>query len=140
MSPLQMALSGLRSLVDFISDPVQLSPIPAFDRAGTAREVLTRAWGVAGELVRAPSGALREAVTLSSLLDGMLLSVIPRIVTDFSSGPPSDAEIKSALSACLLPLQEKITRATQQLDAHRAFDVFDTGKSTRPSLDLFLSR
>jgi hypothetical protein len=78
VSPLRTALSGLRSLVDVISDPVEPSPMPAFDEAGSSREVLTRAWSVAGEVVRGQSGALVEAVeevvTLSLLLDGMLLS------------------------------------------------------------------
>jgi hypothetical protein len=39
MSPLRTALSGLRSLVDGISDPVEA--VPAFDQAGSSREVLT---------------------------------------------------------------------------------------------------
>jgi hypothetical protein len=43
MSPLRTALSGLRSLVDAISDPVEQSPTRDFDLAGSAREVLTRA-------------------------------------------------------------------------------------------------
>jgi hypothetical protein len=86
--------------------------MPAFDQAGSAREVLTRAWSVAGELVRGQSGTLREAVeavvTLSWLLDGMLLSAIPGIVRCFSSDPPSDADIKAAISECLRPLKESV--------------------------------
>jgi hypothetical protein len=78
MSPLRTALSGLRSLVDAISDPGEAPPMPAFDQAGSAREVVTRAWSVAGELVRGQSGALSEAidgvVTLSLPLDGSCCS------------------------------------------------------------------
>jgi hypothetical protein len=37
MSPLRTALSGLRGLVDAISDPVQPLPVPCFDPAGSAR-------------------------------------------------------------------------------------------------------
>jgi hypothetical protein len=84
MSPLRTALYGLRSLVDAISDPVGSSPMPAFDQAGSSRDVLTRAWSAAAGLVRGQSGALREAVeevvTQSFLLDGMLLNAIPRVV------------------------------------------------------------
>jgi hypothetical protein len=138
MSPLRTALSGLRLLVDGISDPVEPSPMPAFEQAGSAREVLTRAWSVAGELVRGQSGALREAVeevvTLSLVLDGMLLSAIPGIV----KGHSSDANVRSALASCLRPLKESILLAAIQLDASRGFAVFDTAKSTRQSLDLFL--
>jgi hypothetical protein len=144
MSPLRTALSGLRSLVDAIPDPVEPTPIPAFDQAGSSRDVLTRAWSVAGELVRGRSGALREAVeeivTLSFLLDGMLMTSIPEIVKGFSQRPPSDAGIKAALTVCLRPLRESIQRAEGQLDTIRGFGVFDTAKSSRPPLDLFLSR
>jgi hypothetical protein len=144
MSPLRTALSALRSLVDAISGPVEPSPMPAFDQAGSSREVLTRAWSVAAELVRGQSGALREAVdevvTLSSLLDGTLLCALAGIVKGFSSGPPSDADIRAALSECLRPLKESIRLAKDRLDASRGFAVFDSAKLERPSLDLFLSR
>jgi hypothetical protein len=144
MSPLRMALSGLRGLVDAISDPVGPSPMSAFDQGGSARDLLTRAWSLASELVRGPSGALPEAVdqvvALSSLLGEMLLSAMARIVNGFSNGPPSDAEVKTALSACLRPLKETIRRAKVQLDENRGFGLFDSAKSRRPSLDLFLAR
>jgi hypothetical protein len=143
MSPLRRALSGLRPVVDEISDPVESSPMPAFDQTGSSRDVLTRAWSVAGELVRGQSGALREAVeevvTLSLLLDGLLLSAIPGIVKGFSGGVPSDADVKAALSESLRPLQESVQRVKVQLDAARGFAVFETAKSKRPSLALFLS-
>jgi hypothetical protein len=117
--------------------------MPAFDQAGSSREVLTRAWSFAGELIRTQSGALRDAVeevvALSLLLDGMLLSAIGVIVTGFSRGPPSDAKIESILTSCLRPLKESVQRARVQLEVKRGFAVFDTPKSRRPSLDLFMS-
>jgi hypothetical protein len=144
MSPLRTALSGLRLLVDAIPDPVEPSPMPAFDPAGPAREVLTRAWKVAGEVVRGQGGALREAVeevfTISRLLEGSLRSALEGIVNGFSKGPPSDADIKAALAACLRPLKESIRPTKIQLEVNRGFAVLDTAKSPRPSLDLFLSR
>jgi hypothetical protein len=144
MSPLRTALSGLRSLVDGISDPVEPSPIPRFDTDGSAREVLTRAWNVAGELVRGQSGplgeAVDEAVTMSPLLEGMLLCGMAGLVKGFSNGPPSDGDVKTALSACLRPLTDIIRRAKGPVDVSRGFAVLDTAKSQRPSLDLFLSR
>jgi hypothetical protein len=77
--------------------------MPAFDQEGSAREVLTRAWSFAGELVRGPSGAFREAieevVTLSFLLDGILLSAMAGIVKGFAKGPPSDEDVRATLSA-----------------------------------------
>jgi hypothetical protein len=118
--------------------------MPAFDQAGSSRDVLTRAWSVAAELVRGPSGALRDAVdevvTILQLLDGTLLNAIPGLVKDFSSGPPSDAGIKTALSACLGRLRKSVRRAYVQLDVNRGFAVFDNAKSERPSLDPFLDR
>jgi hypothetical protein len=133
VSPLRMALSGLRPLVDAISDPEEPSPMPVFDDAGSSQDVLARAWNVAGELVRGPSGSLREAVEevvgVSFWFDGMLLSAMGVIVKSFSTGPPSDADIKAALSACLRPLKDSIQRATVQVDVNRGFAVFDTAKS-----------
>jgi hypothetical protein len=140
MSPLPTALSGLRSFVDSIPDPVEPSPMPAFDQAGSARDVLARAWSVASELVRGQSGALWEVVALSPLLDGVLLSSIAGIVRCFSNRPPSDADIRAALSVCLRPLKDCIQMLKVQLDLNRGFAVFDSAKSKRPSLDLFLSR
>jgi hypothetical protein len=97
MSPLRAALSELRSVVGEIYDQFGRSPMPVFDQAGSAREVLTRAWSVAAELVRGQSRALRgavdEVVTLSFLLDGMLLSAIVVLVMGVSSPPPSDADL-----------------------------------------------
>jgi hypothetical protein len=144
MSPRRAGLSELRSVVGEIYDHFGRSPMPVFAQSGSAREVLVRAWSLAAGHIGGHSCALGEAVeevvTLSLLLDGMLLNAVPSIVKGYSNGPPCDAEIKAALSGCLRPLKECAQRAGVQLEANRGFDVFDAAKSTGPSLDLFLSR
>jgi hypothetical protein len=84
--------------------------------------------------------AVEEGVTLSQLLDGMLMNVIAVVVKGWSSGLATDAEIKAALSDGPRPLRESVGRAKAKLDPCRGFAVLDATASKRPSLDLFLSR
>jgi hypothetical protein len=84
MSPLRIVLSGLRALVDGIVDREGPSPMSPLDGSGSSRTVLSRAWSIAGELVQGRSGALRaaveEIVTLSQLVDGMLIGAMSVII------------------------------------------------------------
>jgi hypothetical protein len=75
----------------------------------------------------------------SFLVDEMLLGAMTELLRTLSNGPPSDAAIRAAVSACLRLVSESVGRAKVQLDASRGFEVFDAAGSKRPSLDLFLS-
>jgi hypothetical protein len=129
-------LSGDLPLVDAIADPM-----PAFDQAASSRKLLTRMWSLAGQMGQCPLEALRKAVedVIAPLLrlDEVLLGATA-ILNGFSSGVPSDAGIKAALSAGLWPLRVSTGRAKAKLDACRGFAAFDDATRRRPPIDLVL--